>query len=118
VERVTASGNGEQGIRLTLAFGVPAEDNVIERNVVEGSGSDGIFIAARQTLVARNDSDRNAGNGIAFQQPSDGSVLTRNSTDLNQGRGIEGVAGIVDGGRNQASGNAVSPQCVEVVCSP
>jgi Right handed beta helix region len=118
VERVTATGNSDQGIRLTLAFGVPAVDNVIERNVVERSGSDGIFVAARQTLVARNDADRNAGNGIAFQQPSDGSVVTRNSADQNQGHGIEGVPGIVDGGRNHAQGNALSPQCVEVVCSP
>jgi Right handed beta helix region len=118
VERVTASGNGEQGIRLTNAFNVPAVDNVIERNVVEGSGSDGIFVSARQTLVARNDADRNAGNGIAFQQPSDGSIVTRNSADQNQGHGIEGVPGIVDGGHNHAQGNALSPQCVEVVCSP
>jgi len=118
VERVTATGNGIEGIRLTLAFGVPAVDNVIERNVVERSGSDGIFVAADRTLVARNDSDHNAGNGIAFQQPSDGSVVTRNSADENQGHGIEGVPGIVDGGRNHAQGNALSPQCVEVVCSP
>ena len=117
VERVTATGNGIEGIRLTLAFGVPAVDNVIERNTVEGSGGDGIFVAADRTLVSRNEADGNGGSGIAFQAPSDGSVVTRNSADRNQGHGIAGVPGIVDGGRNQAEGNALS-QCVEVACSP
>jgi hypothetical protein len=97
---------------------VPAVDNVIERNFVQGNGSDGIFVAARQTPVARNHAHRNAGNGIAFQEPSEGSVVTRNSANHNEGHGIDGVAGIVDGGRNRAIGNALSPQCVEVVCSP
>jgi hypothetical protein len=39
-----------------------------------------------------------------------------NTANRNQNHGIDAVTGTIDGGGNRAFGNAISPQCLNVVC--
>ena len=45
-----------------------------------------------------------------------GNRLARNTSFLNGGRGIDAIAGTIDGGGNRAFQNALSPQCSGVLC--
>ena len=68
-----------------------------------------------------NTANRNDESGIIVDddKPENLSKITLkgNTANKNQIHGIEGLAGVVDGGGNRASGNATPPQCIGVVCS-
>ena len=118
-----ANGNAETGIGLSLG----ANDNLVSGNVANenqapvGEGG-GIYVEAStgNQLVA-NVANRNLDSGIVFyeDEPGDaaGNSLKANTTNRNANHGIDAVAGTLDGGRNHASGNAIPPQCRNVVCS-
>jgi hypothetical protein len=75
------------GIGVTAGTG-----NVVKANAVSRSVADGINVAAAGTWVGLN---------VALK---------------NGALGISAVQGVVDGGRNVASGNANAAQCAGVVC--
>jgi parallel beta-helix repeat protein len=117
-----ASRNSSSGIGLFEA----ANNNLVARNVANenqgpvGNGG-GIFVAAStgNQLIA-NVANANLDTGIGFFEdaPGDaaGNMVKGNTANRNQNHGIEAVAGTIDGGGNRAFGNAISPQCLNVVC--
>jgi hypothetical protein len=48
---------------------------------------------------------------------STGNSLKGNTANRNAHHGIDAVVGTIDRGGNRASGNAIPPQCLNVVCS-
>jgi parallel beta-helix repeat protein len=84
----TMDGNLQGGIWVEGGAG-----NTIEGNAARGSGGDGINVI------------------------SPGTVVRNNLARLNQGWGIHGAVGVVDGGRNGASGNTELAQCYLIACS-
>jgi parallel beta-helix repeat protein len=111
-------GSFSTGIGVGVFFGGGADNTRIEANSVTntGGGGDGIAVGAGQegTLLSRNSSSKNAGDGIDVQSPA--TTLTRNIANSNGGHGINAVAGVTNGGGNSASGNQTPPQCVNVSC--
>ena len=64
--------------------------------------------------LSENLASRNASDGIRVRTA--GNRLELNTANRNRRRGIDAVAGTVDGGGNRASGNGLSPQCTGVSC--
>jgi hypothetical protein len=96
----------------------PATGNAIVDNLVVSVADvffPGIWVGpgSTGTLLLRNRSDGNPGDGIFVQQP--GTFLRRNVANGNGELGIDAV-GATDGGGNRASGNADARQCVGVTC--
>jgi parallel beta-helix repeat protein len=99
-------------------------DNAFRRNVVDGEVDptftflepDGFRVeaAATGTLLQNNDVHGFADDGLDVEAP--GTVIRRNNAHDNGDLGIEAVAGAVDGGGNEASGNGNPLQCVNVFC--
>jgi parallel beta-helix repeat protein len=88
----TASGNNGEGI--AVADSAPAgQGNVVERNVADANGGDGIIVEGA------------------------GHTLKDNSTSLNGGWGIYAPVGAIDGGGNFAAGNMEPGQCFGIVCT-
>jgi parallel beta-helix repeat protein len=85
----TADGNLVGGIWVDHG----ATGNTVEGNAARGNGGDGISVVSAGTMVTYN--------------------LARN----NQGWGITADPGVIDGGRNGASGNAEPAQCQLIVCN-
>jgi parallel beta-helix repeat protein len=85
----TMDGNLQGGVWVDAG----AAGNTVEGNAARGNGGDGINVISAGTVVRNN--------------------LARN----NQGWGIHGAVGVVDGGRNGASGNAEPLQCHLIACS-
>ena len=117
-----ASRNSGSGIGLFEA----ANNNLVARNVAnENQGAidngGGIFVASStgNQLVA-NIANGNLDTGIGFFEdaPGDtaGNTVKGNTANRNQNHGIDAVTGTIDGGGNRAFGNAISPQCLNVVC--
>jgi parallel beta-helix repeat protein len=120
--RVTAGGGGIGLVTITIppdggggSVG-GSHDNVVVRNDVSGNLEDGIAVGSLDdgNLVERNLAERNGDDGIDIDAP--GVEVTRNSTNNNGDLGIESVPGTIDGGGNRASGNANLAQCVNVLC--
>jgi parallel beta-helix repeat protein len=106
-------GNPLEGIRL-----VSASRTIVRQNVATGNLGDGIFADADShgTLVVRNKADGNGGDG--FDSDGTENLFKQNVALGNGDRGIEAVAGDVDGGGNHASGNGNAQQCSLVIaCS-
>jgi parallel beta-helix repeat protein len=117
-----ASRNGSTGISLFEA----ANDNVVAGNVANQNqgpldNGGGIVIASSTgNQLLANVTNANLDNGILLVEdaPGDtaGNSLKGNSANRNQNHGIDAVAGTIDNGGNRASGNAVPPQCQNVLC--
>lgn len=121
-ERFTAIVNNDftgNGTALSLAHSADVTGNVLTSNGVGISSEPGIY---GQT-IARNTVSRSTGTGITVGAQIDepgvaNNVTVRGNRSVrNGGQGIVVGVGSVDGGGNVASGNAVNPQCVGVVCS-
>ena len=121
--RNDASRNLGTGIALTNG----ADKNTVSHNTANANqgGIDqggGIFIGASTgNALIGNVASNNNDSGIEFGEdtPGDsaGNSLKGNAANKNRNHGIDAVTGTVDGGGNHASGNAVQPQCNNVVCS-
>ncbi|HSF97837.1 MAG TPA: right-handed parallel beta-helix repeat-containing protein, partial [Ornithinibacter sp.] len=116
IERNTVAGTSGTGISLEGE----SFDNVVRLNTVSGSSGSGIEVAGAAqagegNLVTGNVATGNSGDGIAVADA--GHTVTGNVVTLNDGWGIFAVQGTVDGGGNQASGNAEPAQCLVVVCT-
>jgi len=88
---------GTDGIAVATStdpnsIGGTVKDTLLERNIVIGSGHDGINVASAAT------------------------TLTRNLALRNGNLGIEAVTGVIDGGGNHAFGNGNPLQCVNIAC--
>ena len=70
-----------------------ATDTLVERNLVIGSGDDGIDVDNPRTTLSRN--------------------IALHNGDL----GIEAVPGVTDGGGNKAHANGNRAQCTNVACN-
>ena len=117
VDRNTVTGGPGPAIFVTqLEQPTPAEDNVISRNHVTNTLSDGILIVtgATGTWLVRNIASGNGDDGIDVDAPA--TTLTRNTANRNHDLGIEAVAGVTDGGGNHAAGNGNPAQCTNVTC--
>jgi hypothetical protein len=98
---------------------VPAQhlaDNRLRRNSIRDVAGRGVLVGskAKGTLLARNHVRRSGGNGIGVNTAA--TTLIRNHANHNGGHGIVAVAGVTDGGGNQAGSNRKSPECVNVFC--
>ena len=113
---IVTGGRGPAIFVAQLEQPTPAEDNVISRNHVTSTLSDGILIVtgATGTSLVRNIASRNGDDGIDVDVPA--TTLTRNTASHNHDFGIEAVAGVADGGGNHAAGNGNSAQCINVTC--
>jgi parallel beta-helix repeat protein len=75
------------------------------------------FTIGGGAVVERNVANENGEDGIHVYEP--GATLARNRTDDNVDLGIEAIAGVIDGGGNRASGNGDlfhRGQCLNVSC--
>jgi parallel beta-helix repeat protein len=121
VSRNTATGGRGPGVMIgdppQFDPGLPVTGNTVERNTVAHNGADGIVVnqQARDTTVERNTASDNGGDGIHVLSPF--TTLTANTADRNALLGIEAVAGVIDGGHNEASSNGNPAQCTGVACS-
>lgn len=109
------------GIRID-AYAGTTNGNVIRRNVVSRSGTDGIAIStdhvgdATHTLLERNLVFGNGDDGIDVDGSS--TTLLRNTAVHNGDLGIEAVEGVNDAGGNHAAANGDPRQCTNVDCRP
>ena len=99
--------------------GIPlfsGDNNIIRRNRVSGSGDDGFWVNQQndRILLRRNVAIGTGDDG--FDVDSRSTKLTRNRAARNGDLGIHAVQGVIDGGRNRASGNGDPRQCVNVKC--
>jgi hypothetical protein len=86
-------GNLVKGSRVDGFLVNPKDDHsLLKRNVARGAGDDGFDVRSRTAKLTKNRARRNGDLGIAA------------------------VRGVIDGGRNQASGNGDPRQCTHIVC--
>ena len=117
ITRNRIRGATATGIRLkTFAGPQNLTDNRVRHNSVRDVAGRGILVGAKvqDTLLTRNHVRRSDGNGIGVNSAA--TTLTRNHANRNRAHGIVAVAGVVDGGGNEAAANGKSPQCVNVAC--
>jgi parallel beta-helix repeat protein len=117
-----ASRNTSTGISLFEA----ANNNTVAGNIANQNqgpidNGGGIVIAsATGNQLFANSANANLDSGILLVEdtPGDtaGNSLKGNSANRNQNHGIDAVTGTIDNGGNRASGNAVDPQCQNVIC--
>ena len=109
---------GGGGILITIVNrGGSAVGNVVSRNVVRHTRSDGISVDSvpKRTLIKGN---RVVGAGRAgIIVGSRSTTITENRAVRNGSLGIRAVEGVIDGGGNRANGNGDRRQCVNVACS-
>ena len=108
-----------RGISLGLDFpdgSIGGVDNIIRRNVVEGSGGDAFLINKKGTSVLTRNVAKGAGDD-GFDVESRSTKLTKNRATHNADLGIQARRGVIDGGGNRASGNGDARQCVHVKCN-
>jgi parallel beta-helix repeat protein len=124
VRNVRVVGNSANGNDTGLFF-FDLHTSVIAKNSGKGNRigiqlTGGQFGSSDNRLTG-NTANRNDESGIIVDddKPENLSKITLkgNTANKNQIHGIEGLAGVVDGGGNRASGNATPPQCIGVVCS-
>jgi parallel beta-helix repeat protein len=119
----SASRNSATGIALVEG----ANDNVVTGNVANanqgpvGEGGGIVVAASTGNQLLANLASANLDSGIAFFEDSPGDAagnsLRGNIANRNQNHGIDAVPGTIDGGGNRATGNAVPPQCRNVLCA-
>jgi CSLREA domain-containing protein len=114
IEMNTVSGNGGPGFAIESS----SLSNQLVQNVASGNDGEGIKVAdstssSNGTLLDRNIANGNGAGGIFT---GGGHRLTGNQADFNDGWGIY-AQGAIDGGGNNALGNAEQAQCSGVTCT-
>ncbi len=117
--------NHNSSTGLGIAFG--ADDNVVTGNIANenqgglGEGGGIYVVASINNQLIGNVANGNLDTGIAVYEDypggAAGNSVKSNTANRNAGHGMDVVTGTIDKGGNRASGNAVPPQCVNVVCS-
>jgi parallel beta-helix repeat protein len=93
-------------------------DTTVSRNRVVGSAEDGISLSGAgttgTTVIESNVSNGNGDDGIDVDTTK--AVISQNIANDNGDLGIEAVPGVTDGGGNRARGNGNPAQCLNVSC--
>ncbi|WP_426516847.1 right-handed parallel beta-helix repeat-containing protein [Diaminobutyricibacter sp. McL0618] len=122
----TAAGNGFGGVVVGAS-----DHNTVLYNITNNNAGSGVVVTdnAVGTLVQGNRASGNGANppgctpfcpllddGIHVDAAT--TLLRANTADNNADLGIDAVAGVVDGGGNEAHGNGNPAQCAVVLCRP
>ncbi len=112
------NASGSNGTGISLEGGSLRNDIVL--NNASGNSGEGIYVndstdAVNGNLIDRNIASSNSGGGILVN--GSGHTVTANTVSFNDGWGILAVPGTIDGGGNEATGNAEAAQCSGVVCT-
>jgi parallel beta-helix repeat protein len=111
IEQNTILGNG-------VGVHVSGQGTTVARNRVNGSAGDGILVVGGNTtvntVIDRNVANRNGDDGIDVDSAR--TIIANNAANDNFDYGIEAVPGVTDGGGNRARGNGNPAQCLNVVC--
>jgi parallel beta-helix repeat protein len=94
----------------------PTVGTVLRHNQIRAAGNHGILVDsnAADTLLEHNLAEDAGDDGIDVHVPA--TTLTKNTANDNHDLGIEAVPGVTDGGGNKASGNGNPLQCTNVSC--
>jgi hypothetical protein len=137
--RATVTGNTLAAWRGTSLF-MYAAGSMVRSNIIPNDGDgeavvlaapDVTFVAnfvsnwrlttgtlvspsATRAVIARNRFVNNFGDGLPVEAP--GTLVRDNVANDNGGWGIYAVDGVIDGGRNVASGNGEPAQCFNIIC--
>jgi parallel beta-helix repeat protein len=117
----------ESNTVLGTAFGalvvLSGDRNIVRGNKVPSSSTIGtgryplhVQSPATRTRVLGNYVTRADRDGILIEAA--GTIVGDNTANDNLNLGINAVAGVIDAGRNRASGNGNPLQCVNVFCQP
>ena len=111
-----AARNGLNGIGMGIRFNGLSHGNRVVGNRLLRNRADGIVIGQRSTgnVIERNVAERNGDDGIDVDDPV--TTLSRNWSGWNLDFGIEAVPGVTDGGGNHARRNGNPAQCLNVSC--
>jgi parallel beta-helix repeat protein len=136
----TVDGNRADGSAAAVAIGTGSTDTVVENNTF-ATGVSGIYVdpfANTGTVIRDNTATDYASNGIFIDAGTSVTTIERNRVERNNtgiivrtatttitanqafdnaALGIDAIAGVTDGGGNQAAGNGDPRQCVGVVCT-
>jgi parallel beta-helix repeat protein len=105
----------EANLGLGIEVGESA-GNTIFGNTADGNLMGGIWLeGGAGNTVEGNAARTNGGDGLHILSP--GTTVRYNLARNNQGWGIYGSAGVIDGGANGASGNAELAQCHLIFCN-
>ena len=118
VRRNHILGAGRHGIQFPSEFRRgPKRNNVVYRNYILGAGEDGVHVEnkTKHTTLVGNHAIGAKDDGIDADDAT--TKLTGNQARHNVELGIEAVRGVIDGGRNKASGNGDPRQCTNIVCN-
>ena len=119
VERNVVVDARGRGISLGLDFAggdsIGGRDNVIRRNVVEGSADHAFLVNRKGSSVLRRNVASGA-NGDGFHIESRSTKLTKNRAAHNADLGIDAVRGVINGGGNVARHNGDRRQCTHIAC--
>ena len=104
------------GIILGFQERAGGANNVVRRNLVRGSGTDGFLVNEKEkhSVLKRNVAVGSRDDG--FDVESRSTKLAKNRATNNRDLGIEARRGVIDGGGNRANGNGDKRQCVHVKC--
>ena len=106
-------------MEANLGLGIEVAEsagNTVFGNTMDGNLQGGIWVdGGVNNTIEGNAARTSGGDGISVSSP--GTVVRYNLAKNNQGWGIFGQPGVVDGGRNGASGNTEPAQCYLIVCS-
>jgi parallel beta-helix repeat protein len=106
-------------MEANLGLGIEVSEtagNTVFGNTMDGNLQGGIWVdGGLGNTIEGNAARGNGGDGINIFSP--GTVMRNNLARQNQGWGIYSAAGVVDGGRNGASGNTELAQCYLIACS-
>jgi len=116
IEGNNASGSNGTGISLESG----SVRNQIVLNNATGNSGEGIYVnvstdPANGNLIDGNIANNNGGDGIIVN--GSGNTVSDNTVHSNDGWGILANSGTIDGGGNEAAGNAEPAQCSGVVCT-
>ena len=113
---IITGGRGPAVLVTSLDSPTPSRDNLVSGNFVNSQLADGILVenGATGTRIIGNNAIGSGDDGIDVDASA--TVLGRNIANHNQDLGIEGIAGMTDGGGNHAGGNGNPLQCTEISC--
>lgn len=134
ISKSTIIGNLQEGVDVNQAAGA-----VVEKNIASGNRQHGVFVQQDSdgTIVKKNEISGNELEGIGVESNCDGVVVDdntaignhtdgiatdntsttvkKNAANANGQLGIAAPVGVIDGGGNEAGGNA-DGTCTGVVC--
>lgn len=121
-DRNTVEKNVISGILIDGGIQIErdSDDTVIVKNVSSNNSTNGILVepaggnAPIGTVLDRNLTEHNTGNGIDVQSSS--ATFIKNEANNNGDYGIRALSGVTDGGGNRAAGNGNPAQCLNVTC--